>query len=81
MSKEQAQKDYLEALAEYQSHINTAAFIFLRGKGFSERKIKKDPNLLEPYIDEFASFVKNSAFLQQMISASQAKMKDAESRM
>lgn len=81
MSKEQAKKDYLEAVAEYESHINAAAYLFLIGKGFSERKIKKNPNLLDPYVEEFAAFVKNSSFLQQMISGSLAKMKDAESRM
>lgn len=81
MSKEQAKKDYLEAVAEYESHINAAAYLFLIGKGFSERKIKKNPSLLDPYAEEFAAFVKNSSFLQQMISGSLAKMKDAESRM
>ena len=35
MSKEQAKRDYLEAVAEYESHINAAAYLFLIGKGFS----------------------------------------------
>lgn len=81
MSNEQAKRDYLEALAEYESHINAAAYLFLIGKGFSERKIRKNPDLINPYVEEFTAFIEKAPLISQLIRESRAKMRDAEARL
>lgn len=81
MSNEQAQKNYLEAVAEYEGHMRSAAFFFLIGKGYSERKIKKDPNLLERHNDEFVEFLRTNSFIQGIMSETLTKLKEAESRL
>ena len=81
MSNDQAKKDYLEAVAEYEGRLNSAAFLFLIGKGYSERKIKKNPDLLERHMDEFTEFVRTNQFVKSILGETLSKMKEAESRL
>ena len=81
MSNEQAKKDYLQALASYEEHLSMAAFAFLLGK-YSERKIKKNPDLIERHMDEFSNLIANSnGVVYQWVRDDLRAMKEAESRM
>lgn len=81
MSDQQAKKDYLQAYASYQEHLNMATFAFLLGK-YSERKIKRNPDLIERHMDEFTNLIRNSnGVVYQWIRDDLRAIKEAESRM
>ena len=81
MSNEQAKKDYLDALASYEEHLNMATFAFLLGK-YSERKIKRNPDLIERHMDEFTKLVENSnGPVYQWVREDRRAMNDAQSRL
>jgi hypothetical protein len=82
MSNEQAKKDYLEAVAKYEEHVNMAGYALLLTK-YSERQIKKNADaLLEKHWDEFMSLISSSeGLIYRWIRDDITAMREAESRL
>jgi hypothetical protein len=81
VSNDQAKKDYLEAFAKYEEHMNMAVYAFLLGK-YSERKIRKNPNLIDQHMDEFMLLLETSnGLIFQWVRDDLEAMNTAKARM
>ena len=81
MSSEQAKKDYLRAFASYEENLRMAVYAFLLGK-YSERMIKKNPDLIDRHMDEFKDLIESSnGPVYQWVREDIRAMKEAQSRM